>query len=99
MKVTLEKCTDQIFYFEGNLGVVLDKIFADFDEQMSYYVIFGFKALEPSSKMLVGCRTDANCPLMGPALTGGIPPWGVFLRNPSPYLREIRRKPRKTPNG
>ena len=24
---------------------------------------------------------------------------GVFLRDPSPYLREFRRKPRKTPNG
>ena len=27
------------------------------------------------------------------------PPWGVFLRDPIPYLREFRRKPQKTPNG
>ena len=27
------------------------------------------------------------------------PSVGVFLRDPSPYLREFRRKPRKTPNG
>ena len=27
------------------------------------------------------------------------PPWGVFLRDPNPYLREFRRKLRKTPNS
>ena len=26
-------------------------------------------------------------------------PWGAFLRDPNPYLRKFRRKPRKTPNG
>ena len=30
---------------------------------------------------------------------GGMPSVGVFLRYPSSYLREFRRKPRKTPNG
>ena len=25
--------------------------------------------------------------------------WGVFLRDPSPYLGEFRRNPRITPNG
>ena len=29
---------------------------------------------------------------------GGVPSVGVFLRDPSPYLREFRRKLRKTPN-
>ena len=29
----------------------------------------------------------------------GMPSVGFFLREPSPYLREFRRKPRKTPNG
>ena len=28
----------------------------------------------------------------------GFPPWGVFLRDPSPYLCKFRRKPWKTPN-
>ena len=32
-------------------------------------------------------------------LGGGMPSVGVFLRDPGPYLREFRRKPRKTPNG
>ena len=30
---------------------------------------------------------------------GGVLSVGVILRNPSPYLRVFRRKPRKTPNG
>ena len=49
----------------------------------------------------VGCRFKANCPLVGPGPFGGVPSvgGGVFLRDPSPYLREFRRKPRKTPNG
>ena len=48
---------------------------------------------------LVGCRLKANCPLVGPGPIGGVPSVGVFQRDPSPYLREFRRKPRKTPNG
>ena len=35
----------------------------------------------------------------GPRPIGGVPSVGVFLRHPSLYLREFRRKPRKTPNG
>ena len=35
----------------------------------------------------------ANCPLMEPGPIGGVPSVGVFLRPPSPYLREFRRKP------
>ena len=46
-----------------------------------------------------GCRYESNCPLVGPGTIGGVPSVGVFLRYPSPYLREFRRKPRKTPNG
>ena len=43
---------------------------------------------------------EANYPLVGPRHIGGVPSMGVFLRDPSPYLREFRRKkPRKTPNG
>ena len=30
---------------------------------------------------------------MGPGPIGGVPSVGVFLRDPSPYLREFRRKP------
>ena len=45
-----------------------------------------------------GCRYESNCPLVGPRPVGGEPSAGVFLRDPSPYLREFRRKPRKTPN-
>ena len=30
---------------------------------------------------------------------GGVPSVGVFLRDPSPYLREFWRKPRKTRKG
>ena len=35
----------------------------------------------------------------GPRPMDGMSSVGVFLRDPSPYLREFRRKPRKTPNG
>ena len=51
------------------------------------------------SGWLVGCRLKADCPLMGPGPVEGVPSVGVFQRDPSPYLREFRRKPRKTPNG
>ena len=49
--------------------------------------------------LLVGCKVKANCSLVGPGLTGGVPFVGVFLRDPSPYLSKFRRKPRKTRNG
>ena len=32
-------------------------------------------------------------------LRGGVPSVGVFQRDPSPDLGELRRKPRKIPNG
>ena len=48
---------------------------------------------------LVGWRFKSNCPLVAPARIGGMPSVGVFLRDANPYLREFRRKPRKTPNG
>ena len=40
-----------------------------------------------------GCRYKSNCPLVGPGTIGGMPSVGVFLKDPSPYLREFRRKP------
>ena len=48
-------------------------------------------------RLVVGFK--ANCPLVGPVSIGGMPSVGIFLRDPSPYLSEFRRKPRKTPNG
>ena len=50
-------------------------------------------------RWLVGCRFKSNCPLAEPATIDGMPSMGVFLRDPNPYLRKFRRKPRKTPNG
>ena len=46
----------------------------------------------------MGCRIKANCRLLGPGPVGRVPCVGVFLRYPSPYLRDFRRKPRKTPH-
>ena len=43
----------------------------------------------------VGCRCKANCPLAGPGPIEGVPSIGVFLRDPSPYLREFQRKLRR----
>ena len=41
-----------------------------------------------------------NCPYLGPGPTEGVPSvGGVFLRDPSSYVSEFRRKPRKTQNG
>ena len=34
-----------------------------------------------------GCRYESNCPLVGPGTIGGLPSVGIFLRDPSPYLR------------
>ena len=36
---------------------------------------------------------------MEPRPVGGVPSVGGFLRDPSPYLREFKRKPLKIPNG
>ena len=52
-----------------------------------------------NKRLLVDCRVTANCPLVGPRPVKGVPFVGVFLRDPSPYLSEFRRKPRKTRNG
>ena len=49
--------------------------------------------------MRLGYRIKANSLLVGPGPVGGMPSLGVFLRDPNPYLREIWRKTRKTPNG
>ena len=42
----------------------------------------------------VGLCSDvaANCPLVGPGTLGGMPFVGVSLKDPSPHLREFRRK-------
>ena len=47
-----------------------------------------------------GCRGffKSNCPLVVPGTVGDMPSVGVFLRDSNPYLREFRRKPRKTPS-
>ena len=47
--------------------------------------------------VIVGDKAD--CLKKGPRPIGGMPSVGVFLRDPSPYLREFRRKPQKTLNG
>ena len=43
----------------------------------------------------LGCKVKACCPhvRLGPGSS-----MGIFLSDPSPYLREFRRKSRKTPN-
>ena len=41
--------------------------------------------------LVVGCRFESNCPLVGPGTIDGMPSVGVFLRDPSPYLREFRK--------
>ena len=44
----------------------------------------------------LGCGIKGNCPHVGPGPAGGeCPSTGVFLRDPSPYLREFRRKTKK----
>ena len=48
---------------------------------------------------LVGCRVKVNCPFVRSGPVGEVPSVGVLLRDPSSYLREFWRKPRKTPNG
>ena len=54
---------------------------------------------EEEKEMVACCRVYCRLSHEGPGQFVGCPPWGVFLRDPSPYLREFRRKPRKTPNG
>ena len=69
---------------------------------MSDKVYFALEVCETKKyKNIVasGCRDEANCPLVRPGPVGGVPSGEDFLRDPSPYLDEFRRKPRKTPNG
>ena len=42
----------------------------------------------------LGCGIKANCPYVGPGPADGrgVISVGVFLRDPSPYLRKFRRK-------
>ena len=44
--------------------------------------------------MKVGCRIKSNYPLVRPGPVGGVLSMRVFLRDPSPYLREFWRKAR-----
>ena len=48
---------------------------------------------------LVGCRIYGRLSHERSRPMGEMPSVGVFLRIPSPYLREFRKKSRKTPNG
>ena len=48
---------------------------------------------------LVDCRVKTNCPLVRPGAIGGMPSVGLLKDLIIPYLREFRRKPRKTPNS
>ena len=57
----------------------------------SHILFSGYKVV------LVGCSVKASCPLVGPRSVGGVLSVGVFLRDPSTYLSEFRRKSRKTP--
>ena len=41
----------------------------------------------------------SNCQLKEPRTTEKMPSVKLFLRDPTPYLPEFRRKLRKTPNG
>ena len=47
----------------------------------------------------MGCRVKGNSPDVGSGPVGRLPSMGDLSRDPSPHLREIRRKPRKTSNG
>ena len=60
---------------------------------------FDFNSLDTQIISAYGCRYESNCPPVEPGTLCGVPSVDVFLRNPSPYLREFRRKPRKIPNG
>ena len=47
----------------------------------------------------VGVGDKADCLKKGPRPIGGMPSVGVFLRDPSPYLHEFRKKTYKNLNG
>ena len=47
----------------------------------------------------VCCRIKTDFPTVGPLLLRGMPSVEIFLRDPSPHIREFRRKPWKTPKG
>ena len=50
----------------------------------------------------MGCGIQANCLHVGPLSAKKCPLWkggGIFLKDPSSYLREFQRKPWKTPNS
>ena len=68
------------------------RIFFQFQEDFNVYV-------ERRRGWLVGCRLKSIFPLMGPGTIGCRPCMGAFLRDPSPYLREFKKKTRKTVNG
>ena len=42
-------------------------------------------------KVGLGCRFEANCPLVGPGPIGGVLSVGVFLRDPSPYFTWVSK--------
>ena len=67
------------------------------------YLYFPFmqqKTIRNIFKRIVGCIVGMRpiVRMWDINLWGEYPPWEVFPRDPSPYLRKFRRKPRKTPN-
>ena len=64
-------------------------------KMFAYIIIHArYFSLKNLTVNMVGCWDKANCPHVRPGPIGG-----VFLRDPSPYLREFRRKSWKTANN
>ena len=66
--------------------------------QCTMYLSYKCQLLINSIRLL-GYRFKVIYLLVGPGPIGGVPSVGIFLGDPSPYLREFQRKSPKNRNG
>ena len=78
------------------IALFLENIKLFYALRVDFFIIYMYLNI---GSLVVGVKAD--CLTRDLSLQVECPPWGVFLKDPSPYLREFRRKPlsEKTPNG
>ena len=86
----------EIVHYQGMFQYCLSFTSLNFNNLLSNFLSFALIFVH-KGWLVVGYKT--NCLLVGSGPVDGMASMGAFLRDPSPYFREFRRKQRKTPNG
>ena len=93
--IKIQKEKFQSYHQNHSQGLKNEVLFVSpiFVGEKNIYIII-IKIL--NHQRLIGTRFKANCLLVGLGPIGRVPSMGVFLKNPSPYLRENHQRKKKS---